>query len=100
MTVLKYSVVRSVRYSCEGLMMNGTVCREHLVSWFNLRSRAFWFGLCVGIGGISPDLDHLASLLFKTQWSFLHQPIFTGVFVGLVVASGIGLLAAVYLKKL
>lgn len=78
---------------------SGLGLSEYMANRNKKRSIALvvWCGTC--LGSVVVDIDHLASIVLKAPalWSVLHQPVFTMFFVGLALASAIGLLASVVL---
>lgn len=68
-----------------------------LVNRTLFRSTTFWLCVCVGIGGIAPDIGHFLNIITKGQvdWLFAHRILF---WFWWTVAFGIGLFSAVVLK--
>lgn len=75
---------------------NGEHNQQYLPGRSTLRIRAWHCGLAILLGSVSPDIDHALSLLSGRQelWAVLHQPAVTLLFVGMALASIIGLCTA------
>ena len=81
--------------------MNGKLHKQYLDSGISERAIALvmWSGFL--LGSVAVDFDHFASLVFNNQalWAFLHQPLVTLFFIGLVFASLIGLRSSLVLRR-
>ena len=81
--------------------MNGTPYKQYLAGRLPKRTLSYlgWAAVCVG--SVSPDADHLISLLTGNPalWGILHQPLPLLLVWCVFAASGIGLCTSLVLKE-
>ena len=71
-----------------------------MVGRYLFRSRAFWLCFLAGIGGTFPDWAYLPGVIYNIPRSVvLHEPIAVAVYIGVFIASGIGLITAMVLRR-
>lgn len=83
------------------MMTNGNSNIKYISGRFNMRNWTRYLWVIVILGSISPDFDHAFSLLTgnKEIWGVLHQPCVFGVVCGICLASVIGLVAALDIRR-
>jgi len=72
-----------------------------MASRFIFRKRTLYYCILSGIGSVLPDTDHAISLITGKEnlWGIFHHNPYILIVIGLFIASGIGLLANLVLKR-